>query len=75
VPGHGDVQTKDEIQKRLTNTEAKRARIKELVGQGKSLDEIRVAVGDPAPAQWQGRGPNFASFTEVVYKELTRKGA
>ena len=73
VPGHGDVQTKAEIQKRLTDTEAKRAKIKELVGQGKSLDEIRAAVGDPAPAQ--GRGPNFASFTEVVYKELTQKGA
>jgi cyclase len=75
VPGHGDVQTKAEIQKRLTDTEAKRAKIKELVGQGKSLDEIRTAVGDPAPAQGQGRGPNFASFTEVVYKELTQKGA
>jgi len=75
VPGHGDVQTKVEIQKRLTDTEAKRAKIKELVGQGKSLDEIRAAVGDPAPAQGQGRGPNFASFTEVVYKELTQKSA
>ncbi|HLI86164.1 MAG TPA: MBL fold metallo-hydrolase [Bryobacteraceae bacterium] len=75
VPGHGDIQTKAAIQKRLADTEAKRAKIKDLVAQGKSFDEIRAAVGDPAPAQG-GRGPRFASFTEVVYKELTaKKGA
>jgi len=68
VPGHGDLQTKAAIQKRLADAEAKRAKIKELVAQGKSLDEIKVAVGDaPAP---QAR---FASYTEVVYKELTKK--
>lgn len=77
VPGHGDVQTKAAIQKRLADTEAKRAKIKDLVAQGKSLEEIKTAVGDPPPTQGRGgRGPNFASFTEVVYKELTaKKGA
>ena len=76
VPGHGEVQTRDAIQKRLTGAEAKRAKIKDLVAQGKSLDEIRTAVGDAPPAQGRGgRGPAFASFTEVVYRELTRKGA
>jgi len=74
VPGHGDVQTNDDVQQRLTKVEEKRAKIKELVAQGKSLDEIRAAVGDPPPAQGRGgRGPGFASFTEVVYKELTAK--
>ncbi|MDE3198120.1 MAG: hypothetical protein KGN84_17360, partial [Acidobacteriota bacterium] len=76
VPGHGDVQTKDDIQKRLSNAEAKRAKIKELAAQGKSLDEIRTALGDPAPAPARGgRGPGFASFTTVVYEELTKKPA
>ena len=78
VPGHGDVQTKAAIEKRLSDTEAKRAKIKELVAQGKSLEEIKVAVGDPPPAQGGGpggRGPVFASFTDVVYKELTKKGS
>ncbi len=75
VPGHGDVQMKPAIQKRLADAEAKRAKIKDLVAQGKSLEEIKVAVGDPPPAQGRGGrgGPGFASFTEVVYKELTRK--
>jgi glyoxylase-like metal-dependent hydrolase (beta-lactamase superfamily II) len=68
VPGHGDVQTKGAIQKGLADAEAKRAKIKDLVAQGKSLDEIRVAVGDP-PAR--GR---VITFTEVVYRELTKKG-
>jgi cyclase len=77
VPGHGDVQTKSAVEKRLTDAEAKRAKIKDLVAQGKSLDEIRTAVGDAPPAQGRGggRGPGFASFTQVVYEELTKKGA
>ena len=76
VPGHGDLQTKAAIQKRLADAEAKREKIKQLVAQGKSLDEIKAAVGDPPPAQGRGgRGPGFASFTEVVYRELTKKGA
>jgi cyclase len=74
IEGHGDVLTKADLQKRLTDAEAKRAKIKDLVAQGKSLDEIRAAVGDPPPAQG-GRGPGFPSFTQVVYTELTKKGA
>jgi cyclase len=76
VTGHGDTLTKAAIQQRISNVEAKRAKIADLVKQGKSLDEIRTAVGDPAPAQGRGgRGPNFPTFTEVVYRELTNKGA
>jgi cyclase len=71
VPGHGNVEDKASIQKRLTSAEAKRAKIKDLVAQGKSLDEIKTAVGDAPPAPG-GRGPAFASFTDVVYKELKK---
>ena len=65
--------TKADVQQRLDKVEAKRVKIKELVAQGKSLDEIKAAVGDPPPAQGRGRGPGFASFTDVVYQELTKK--
>src|SRR5580658_1255735 len=72
VEGHGDVLAKADIQKRLADADAKRAKIKDLVAQGKSLDEIRTAVGDPPSAAPGG----FASFTAVVYQELTgKKGA
>jgi glyoxylase-like metal-dependent hydrolase (beta-lactamase superfamily II) len=73
VPGHGMVQTKADIQARLTHTEKKLAQIKALVKQGKSLEQIRMAVGDPPPAAPGGRGPNFPTFTTVVYNELTNK--
>jgi len=75
VPGHGDVMTKAAVQKKATDVAAKRAKIKDLVAQGKSLADIKTAVGDPPPAQGKGggRGPGFASFTDVVYQELTKK--
>ena len=73
VPGHGDLQTKADIQSVLKATEDKRAKIASMVKEGKSLDEIRTATGDiPRPATG-GRGPAFASFTDVVYAELTKK--
>jgi cyclase len=77
VPGHGDVQTKADLQKRIAATTEKRNRIVALVGQGKSLDEIKAAVGDappaPAPGGRGGRGGGFASLTDIVYNELTKK--
>ncbi|HTX36930.1 MAG TPA: MBL fold metallo-hydrolase [Bryobacteraceae bacterium] len=76
VPGHGDLQSKAMVQARLANAEAKRAKIQELVKQGKSLDEVRAAV-DPPPATpvagRGGRGGGFASYTQVVYTELTKQ--
>jgi len=69
-PGHGRVLTKAEIQKRLDEAVARRAKIKDLVAQGKSLEEIKIAVGETQPVR--GR---FATFTEVVYQELTNKSA
>jgi cyclase len=72
VPGHGNIMSKDDLQKRLALVEAKRAKVKELVAQGKSLPEIKTALGDPAPAPG-GRGPAFPTLTEVIYRELTNK--
>ena len=54
VPGHGDVQMKADLQKRLADTTARRDQIKALAAQGKSLDEVRQGLGDPPPAT---RGP------------------
>jgi glyoxylase-like metal-dependent hydrolase (beta-lactamase superfamily II) len=71
VPGHGTPETKGQVEQYVEHAEAKRNQIKQLVAQGKSLDEIKAAVGDPPPAA--GGGPAFATFTEVVYRELTGK--
>ena len=45
-------------------------KIKALVAQGKSLPDIKKELGEANPPA--GGNPNFASFTEVVYKELTK---
>jgi cyclase len=72
VPGHGNIMAKSDIQQRVTRVEEKRAKVKELVAQGKSLAEIKTALGDPTPAPG-GRGPAFPTLTEVIYRELTNK--
>ena len=80
VPGHGNVQDKGAVEKRLADATAKRAKIQQMVSQGKSLEEIKAAV-DPqsaapsaAPAGRGGGRGGFASYTDVVYRELTTKG-
>jgi glyoxylase-like metal-dependent hydrolase (beta-lactamase superfamily II) len=77
VPGHGDVQTKAQIQARLTRVSDKRKEIAAMVKQGKSLDDIKAAVGDntpPAAGGGRGRGgPQFASLSDVVYQEVKGK--
>ncbi len=73
VPGHEDVQTRADLEKRLADAEARRAKIQELVTQGETLDEVTQALGEaPPPAGAPGHRPRFASFTDVVYQELTK---
>lgn len=72
VPGHGSVQTRADLQKRLADTIARRDQIKALAAQGKSLDEVRQALNETPPAARPGRGPNIADFTAIVYRELTK---
>jgi cyclase len=71
VPGHGAPMTKAEVRKKLASVQEKYDRIKALAAQGKSLEEIRSALGESAPPARGGRG--FASYTEVTYNELSRK--
>jgi glyoxylase-like metal-dependent hydrolase (beta-lactamase superfamily II) len=75
VVGHGDVQSKESVQKRYDLVVAERDKIKELVAKGMTLDQIKVAVGDPPAGQAKSGpgGPRFTDFSEVVYQELTEK--
>ena len=70
VPGHGGTQTKPELEQRLTNTAARREKIKQLVAQGKSLEEIKKELGEPLTPP--AGASTFPTFTEVVYKELSK---
>lgn len=88
VPGHGDLQMKADLQRKLAATTARRAKIAAMVKEGKSLDEIKAALPDaPAPGAAPpaaqaagragappagGRGPQ-PGFVDLVYAELTHK--
>lgn len=75
LTGHGDMMTKAEVQKKLDFVQDRYNKIKAMVAQGKSLDEIKTSFGEPttAPPPNPNGGPVFPTFTEVTYKELTKK--
>jgi glyoxylase-like metal-dependent hydrolase (beta-lactamase superfamily II) len=73
VVGHGDVQTRESLQKRIDKADTEREKIKDLVAGGMSLRQIQIMVGDPPPGRNEPKpgGPRFTAFSEVVYLELT----
>lgn len=75
VTGHGDLMSKDDVRKKLALIEDKWEKVKAMAAQGKSLDEVKTAMGEPtAPPvpNAQGNMP-AASLTEVMYNEITKK--
>lgn len=71
LTGHGNAMTKAEVQKKLDLIQEKYDKIKTMVAQGKSLDEIKTSLGElatPPPG-----APPFPSLTEVIYKEVSKK--
>ena len=75
LTGHGNMMTKAQVQKKLELIQDKYSKIKVMVAQGKSLDEIKTSFGEPtaASAPNPNGGPVFPTFTEVAYKELAKK--
>jgi glyoxylase-like metal-dependent hydrolase (beta-lactamase superfamily II) len=67
LAGHNEPLSKDDVRGLLTALEDKQAKVKALVAQGKTLDEVKAALGVPAAA---GRWPSLA---EIMYLELTEK--
>jgi len=66
IPGHGGLQTKADIETRIRLSVERRDKIKAMVAQGKSLDEINAAFADPTKR-------NYKSWTQVCYEDLTKK--
>jgi cyclase len=75
LTGHGDMMTKADVQKKLDFVQDRYNKIKAMVAQGKSLDEVKTSFGEPttAPPPNPNGGPVFPTFTEVSYKELSTK--
>jgi len=73
VPGHGEVQSKADVQQRFDRVQARMEAVKKLVSQGKTLDQVKQVLPDTGLAP--GLDPTqFPDFTTVVYNEFTEKG-
>ncbi len=68
LSGHADPLTKTDIRTLLTSIEDKQTKVKALVAQGKSQDEVRSAMGAPAAAA--GR---FPGLIDIIYQEVSEK--
>jgi glyoxylase-like metal-dependent hydrolase (beta-lactamase superfamily II) len=68
VSGHGEPLNKDELTKRLEVAEERRAQIKILFDQGKTLKEAKAVLHD---VPLKGYAAKFPTFTETTYEELT----
>jgi glyoxylase-like metal-dependent hydrolase (beta-lactamase superfamily II) len=75
LTGHGEMMTKAEVQKKLDLIQDKYNKIKAMVAQGKSLDEIKTSLGEPtaAPPANPNGAPPVPGLTEVIYMELSKK--
>jgi hypothetical protein len=76
VLGHGEsLFSKDDVKKKVALIQAKWDKIQALAEQGKSLTEIKAALGEPTAApvpNAQGNLPE-PTLTELIYKELKEK--
>ncbi len=68
ISGHNDPETKADILSELKSIQEKQAKVKELLDAGKTLDEIKSALGVQTPAN--NRWP---SLVEVIYLDLKEK--
>ena len=75
LTGHGNMMTKADVQKKLDLIQDKYNKIKAMVAQGKSLDEIKTSFGEPtaAPQPSPNGAPPAATLTEIIYKEVSKK--
>lgn len=75
LTGHGEMMTKAEVQKKLDLIQDKYNKIKTMVAQGKSLEEIKSSLGEPtaAPPANPNGAPPFPDLTEVIYMEVSKK--
>jgi cyclase len=71
LSGHADPVGREDIEALAAALEEKQAKVKAMVDEGRSLDEIKKAFGIEEPAGQSSR--RWPSFVETVYLELTGK--
>jgi cyclase len=76
VTGHGDLMTKDEVRKKLAFIQGQWDKVKAMVADGKSLNEVKTAMGEstaPPVPNAQGNMP-APTMVEIMYNEIKKKG-
>ena len=72
LSGHADKMTRADVETLLKSVEEKQSKVKALIAEGKSLEEVKQTFNvQDRPAQ-PGR-PRWLSLVEVIYLELTEK--
>jgi len=72
LSGHADPLGRTDIETLAASVDGKVAKVKALVAEGKTLDDVKAAFGiTEAPAE--GGRPRWPSLVEVIYQELTTK--
>jgi cyclase len=72
LSGHANKATRSDVEAMIKAIQEKQDQIKALIGEGKSIEEIKkIFKVEDRPAQ-PGR-PRFMSLPEVIYLELTEK--
>jgi len=71
IPGHGNIMGKKEIRGLLTSIEEKQEKIRALVEEGKTLDEIKKVFNVQDRPSTSGR--RWSSLVEVIYLDITEK--
>ncbi len=68
VSGHGELLSKATLEDRVKASEERRAEIKVMFDQGKTLSQIKSALHD---VPLKGTAAQFPTFIETTYQELT----
>jgi cyclase len=72
VSGHSDPLTTADLEGLLSAIKEKQAKVKALIAEGKSFEDIKTAFGIADQAGGTG-GRRFPSLVEVIYLDLTEK--
>jgi glyoxylase-like metal-dependent hydrolase (beta-lactamase superfamily II) len=72
LSGHAEKGTRSDIEAEIKFVEEEQAKIRALVGQGKTLEEIKAIYKIEDRPVVHGR-PRFMSLPEVIYLELTER--
>jgi glyoxylase-like metal-dependent hydrolase (beta-lactamase superfamily II) len=72
IAGHNEPLSTKDIQTLAASIEEKQGKVKALIAEGKSLDDIKKAFGIQTAAAQAGR-MSFPSLIDIIYLELTEK--